>query len=105
MTSKRRLRRRACTGKHRYPDEATARAAIWRQRRRWDGFMRAYRCSFCGGWHIGHAPRRQKHKTPGFRGFVRSAQLSSLNSAGRQVCTDAWRLCLPPPPIAQAPPS
>ena len=29
----------------------------------WDaplGFMNAYRCQFCGGWHIGHADRRAK---------------------------------------------
>lgn len=48
MTSKRRLRRRACGQKVRYPDRAAARYAIWEQRARWTALMAAYRCPFCG---------------------------------------------------------
>jgi len=52
-------RAKACTGKARHPDRATA------ERHRW-GLIRngaspaqyvAYRCRFCGSWHVGHRMR------------------------------------------------
>ena len=58
MASKRRIRRNACGRKVRHADEAQARKAIWALKQAYQGvlgFMNAYRCKFCGGWHIGHA--------------------------------------------------
>ena len=59
MSSKRRIRRNACRTKVRHADQASARRAIWSLRQAYGdaplGFMNAYRCQFCGGWHIGHA--------------------------------------------------
>lgn len=59
MSSKRRIRRSQCGRKVRHPDEATARRAIHKLRLAYGdaplGYMNAYRCPHCGGWHIGHA--------------------------------------------------
>jgi len=65
VATKRGQRRRACSGKVRHPDAtAAARTAIaltlTNRRRVFGAFERPvspYRCSFCGSWHIGHAPR------------------------------------------------
>ena len=59
MSSKRRIRRRSCEGKHRYTTAKDARAAIsGLHRRKGDqGYMQAYHCSFCGGFHFGHPPK------------------------------------------------
>jgi len=59
MASKRRIRRKSCTGKVRHPDELAARrhigALVFRKGERG---LRAYRCPFCNGWHVGHGGRR-----------------------------------------------
>ena len=64
MSSKRRICRNQCGRKVRHADEAQARKAIHQLRRAYGdaplGFMNAYRCQFCGGWHIGHANARSK---------------------------------------------
>lgn len=55
MASKRRLRRKSCTGKLRYERadaERLARRASYQTRSR----ISAYECWSCGGWHIGHTP-------------------------------------------------
>lgn len=59
MSSKRRIRRRSCEGKVNYPDKATAihNAGILRKTHQ-GGTWRAYRCEFCGGWHVGRPSRR-----------------------------------------------
>lgn len=55
MASKRRLRRKACDGKVRFVDVATAKKT--RHYLKWDGKrINVYHCSFCHGYHIGHAP-------------------------------------------------
>lgn len=56
MSSRRRLRRRSCVGKHRYPTGAMAKAATAIQARRpaTPAPLHAYPCRFCAGWHIGH---------------------------------------------------
>ena len=61
MASKRRLRRKACTGKRRFVTAAAARAAIaWvHQRKGYQGFMKPYLCQFCNTWHFGHPPKRR----------------------------------------------
>lgn len=58
MSSKRRLRRRACENKRRYEDRETAEAsrqALLRLGRCHPGSV-VYGCSFCGGFHIGRRP-------------------------------------------------
>jgi hypothetical protein len=55
MASKRRLRRKSCTGKIRYNDQSSAAAQAFRARVfRQAGNVRAYLCKFCNGYHIGH---------------------------------------------------
>lgn len=61
MSSKRRLRRKSCTGKERFVDQLAAQAAIGRlirARGSGSGYLTPYRCSFCNGFHFGHAPAR-----------------------------------------------
>ncbi|MBF9263570.1 hypothetical protein [Paracidovorax cattleyae] len=60
MSSKRRIRRNACTGKHRYANAADAQAAIngLHRRKGYQGYMQPYRCAFCNGFHFGHPPRK-----------------------------------------------
>lgn len=70
MSSRRRERRIACTGKVRHDSQATAMSHV-RDLRRADALsfgesksmrkfhhMNAYPCRFCGGWHVGHTPLR-----------------------------------------------
>jgi hypothetical protein len=52
MSSKRRIRRNACTGKRRF---ATLTEALAANRFR----ITAYRCAFCSGWHLGHSKARR----------------------------------------------
>ncbi len=52
MASKRRLRRKRCTGKKRHE---TIRAAMAFAR---SPGLNAYKCNFCGGYHVGHVPRK-----------------------------------------------
>ncbi len=53
MASKRAVRRRACQGKeaHETYEKANGIACYFR---RMGEHMRAYRCKFCGHYHIGH---------------------------------------------------
>lgn len=66
MSSKRRIRRRSCEGKHRYTSAKAARAAIsgLHHRKGDQGYMQAYHCSFCGGFHFGHPPKRKPGSSP-----------------------------------------
>lgn len=56
MSSKRAIRRRSCSRKIRHTTESDARRHIAGLNigKGYQGAMNAYRCSFCGGWHIGH---------------------------------------------------
>jgi hypothetical protein len=56
MSSKRRLRKRMCQDKVRYTREAAYEARHRLQMR--GEFVNAYKCDWCGGWHVGHPPRR-----------------------------------------------
>jgi hypothetical protein len=57
MSSKRRLRRRGCEGKHRHPTLEEAQAHIVSLARSYGARgLRPYRCKFCGAYHVGHAP-------------------------------------------------
>ena len=60
MSSKRAIRRRQCDGKKRHAtaaDAMLARATLNRSKG-YQGRMNVYRCQFCRGYHIGHAPER-----------------------------------------------
>ena len=58
MSSKRRLRRKAC-GKVRYASTQDAQAAIRHAYRRGEK-VHPYPCPHCGGVHIGHKTGKQK---------------------------------------------
>ena len=60
MASKRAKRRKACTGKVRHASQGAAvyAARMLRQKNLEMGVLHAYRCQFCGGFHIGHPPGR-----------------------------------------------
>lgn len=61
MSSKRRLRRRSCANKqtHQTETEAVAHAiSLGRAHDTRGTRWRAYRCRFCGLWHVGRPPRR-----------------------------------------------
>ncbi|MBX3588782.1 MAG: hypothetical protein KF796_19290 [Ramlibacter sp.] len=66
MSSKRAIRRqyrrKSCQGKVRHADEVAAKVALrmLHQNRGYQGFMSAYSCKFCGGWHIGHVPVKDR---------------------------------------------
>lgn len=64
MSSKRRLRRKACKGKRRFVDQDEAIAAIksLTRSRGWQGLLVPYRCPFCGWFHFGHAPASVQRK-------------------------------------------
>ena len=57
MASKRNVRRKQCAGKIRHTTPQNAWATVKHTRGRL-GVMRAYRCTFCGGWHVGHFTER-----------------------------------------------
>lgn len=60
MASKRRLRRRQCGSKVRYPTREMAKDAmcsVIRNGRKHGGWLHVYPCRFCGGFHYGHRPK------------------------------------------------
>ena len=62
MASKRRIRRNSCTDKRRYESASQARAAISGlfRRKGYQGYLQAYPCRFCGGFHFGHPPKGER---------------------------------------------
>lgn len=56
MSSKRRIRRKSCKGKVRHTSLEHADAHRHALSRLDGDRMSAYRCRFCGGWHVGHTP-------------------------------------------------
>ena len=61
MSSKRRLRRKACQGKIRHKTDG---AAFYAASKTGDGCAH-YRCEFCSGYHVGHPPSSVKGLRPG----------------------------------------
>lgn len=53
MSSKRAIRRRSCADKAKYETIELAQAAARRGKHRGQ-LLNAYRCQFCGKFHIGH---------------------------------------------------
>ena len=47
---------KSCVGKHAYPSAKKA----WQVAKRYKGGLSAYRCRFCGQWHIGHSRRYRR---------------------------------------------
>lgn len=62
MSSKRAIRRRACKSKVRHANHEDAQLAISKMHRSkgYCGFMIAYACQFCGGFHVGHPNQRAR---------------------------------------------
>ncbi len=56
MSSKRRIRRKSCTGKVQFPDLTRATAASIALFKNKGERVGAYRCRFCKQYHIGHKP-------------------------------------------------
>ena len=58
VSSKRRLRRKACQGKVRHPSRALAELQQYEliRARRVRGPLNVYRCLFCKGFHVGRRP-------------------------------------------------
>lgn len=67
MSSKRGIRRRACKNKIRHETMQDARAAIKQGRHR--TIVIAYKCQFCGGFHVGRPNRRQRQGFYASRGM------------------------------------
>lgn len=58
MASKRRQRRKSCEGKIRFQDAQAAQRAATSHQHAFGLWMVPYPCKFCGGYHIGHPPRK-----------------------------------------------
>ena len=54
MASKRRLKRKACTGKVAYATQSAAVAASRALFKKTHGYVQAYRCHWCSKYHVGH---------------------------------------------------
>jgi hypothetical protein len=54
--TKRKLRRKSCTGKIRYESFNDANKHAVSMHYKTGQWFAAYHCKFCGGWHIGHPP-------------------------------------------------
>lgn len=64
MASLRAVRRRVCGRKRRFDREADAALSARRLRRATTGeWIGTYRCSFCGGWHVGHKPKDLRQRS------------------------------------------
>ena len=61
MSSKRCIRRKSCKGKVKHKSRIDAIKAMTKTRQKGESRMHAYRCKFCGGWHIGHMTYQQKN--------------------------------------------
>jgi hypothetical protein len=60
MSSKRRIRRKSCTGKQRFKTAKDAHAAITalHKKKGWQGLLTPYVCQFCNAFHFGHPPAK-----------------------------------------------
>jgi len=62
MASKRKIRRRQCSGKQRFathPEACDAMHNLIRSGRKRGGWVHVYSCQFCRGYHYGHAPLKR----------------------------------------------
>ena len=70
MSSKRALRRKACEGKDRYPDMATASRYAKEACKRAHSWIVPYKCQFCDSYHIGHATPATKKSIRARRNYA-----------------------------------
>ncbi len=57
---------RSCAGKHRHPDELTARA-MGRTQTEMSGYpIFVYPCKICRGWHLTKSPQNDKRRAADF---------------------------------------
>jgi hypothetical protein len=56
MASKRRIRRKQCSGKIRYENETVAKSSAFLISSRSGSLLRQYKCRWCHQYHIGHPP-------------------------------------------------
>jgi len=58
MSSRRALRRKACSGKIRH----STIGAAWIAAGKTGGDVRPYKCRHCPGYHVGHEPSKQQRR-------------------------------------------
>lgn len=63
MASKRRLRRKACGNKVKHANLANAQIAAHNSARKFKQRLSAYKCQYCGSYHVGHTPKAVKQFT------------------------------------------
>jgi hypothetical protein len=56
------LQQTQCHGKHRFEDGGFAKKVAKQSARRKDSKASAYRCMFCGGWHVGNGGQKKQRK-------------------------------------------
>jgi len=56
MSSKRQLRRKECGNKEKFPTFATASFVAKKQSFKLNKRINAYKCKWCGCFHVGHTP-------------------------------------------------
>jgi hypothetical protein len=67
MSSKRRLRRRECGNKIKYPSADEARFTAYKLSDRYkDDRLSFYKCLWCGKWDLGHKPQEGNGRRRGF---------------------------------------
>ncbi len=62
MSSKRHVRRKQCTGKVTHATMQAAEEAARASSRKFKTRLSAYKCRFCGGYHVGHTPAKLRRK-------------------------------------------
>jgi len=62
MVSKRKIRKKQCTGKKQYMNRPIAWQAVYAMKRKSQTGLSIYKCSFCNQWHIGHKPTNYKQR-------------------------------------------
>jgi len=56
MSSKRRERRKKCEGKKKFINQSDAIGTATYNTHKHGTHFTAYRCRYCGSWHVGHTP-------------------------------------------------
>lgn len=77
MSSKRHIRRKKCERKKKFADRAAAVSAGIAVLKNGGDWLKAYKCSWCSCWHLGHTPAHiEKAKA---NGIARSRVIQKLN--------------------------
>lgn len=63
MASKRRLRRKACGSKVKHATHEAAQIAAHKSAKKFKQRLSAYKCQYCGCYHVGHTPKAVKQFT------------------------------------------